>query len=93
MDDGILGKFTVDPAVPSCFVYLNREDNCGEEACYHCICEKCGRVIHLHCTEIAGLSDHLAAHHGFRMNPVRTVFYGICSECEKGQGNETQECL
>ena len=27
------------------------------------------------------LEQHLMDSHGFRMDPCRTVFYGICEEC------------
>ena len=81
VDEGILSKYTADPSVPSCFTYLDKEGSCGEEPCHHCICEKCGRVIHVHCHEIDHLAEHLASEHGFVINPARTVFYGICAEC------------
>jgi ABC-type Zn uptake system ZnuABC Zn-binding protein ZnuA len=52
-------------------------------ACYHCKCEKCGKLIHLQCDEVENLRKHMMEHHSFEMNPVRTVFYGICSDCRK----------
>ena len=24
-------------------------------------------------------------YHGFKLNPLRTVFYGICSDCQKSE--------
>ena len=83
VDEGVLTKYAADPSVPACFIYLNKDEHCAEEPCYHCICEKCGRVIHLHCREVGELADHLAAEHGFRVNRARTVFYGICSDCSE----------
>ena len=44
-------------------------------------CEKCGKLIHLHCEDVVKLEQHLMDSHGFRMDPCRTVFYGICEEC------------
>ena len=46
-------------------------------------CEKCGKLIHLQCDEVENLRKHMMEHHSFEMNPVRTVFYGICSDCRK----------
>ena len=47
----------------------------------HFKCEKCGKLIHLHCEDVVKLEQHLMDSHGFRMDPCRTVFYGICEEC------------
>ena len=47
----------------------------------NCKCEKCGKLIHLHCEDVVKLEQHLMDSHGFRMDPCRTVFYGICEEC------------
>ena len=39
------------------------------------------KLIHLHCEDVVKLEQHLMDSHGFRMDPCRTVFYGICEEC------------
>ena len=33
--------------------------------------------------ELSELGNHLQNEHGFALNPFRTVFYGICSDCRK----------
>ena len=33
------------------------------------------------CHEITELQQHLAEHHHFQIDPLRTVFYGICEAC------------
>ena len=67
-------------AVPV-FEYLGAEEHCHKTSCFHCKCEKCGKLIHLHCEDVVKLEQHLMDRHGFRMDPCRTVFYGICEEC------------
>lgn len=64
----------------ACYEYLNEETRChpGE---YHMVCERCGRLIHLHCEEMKKITDHIQAGHGFTLDPGRTVLYGICEEC------------
>lgn len=86
VDEGILAKYIIDGSSPACFEYLGREAHAGEEVCFHCKCEKCGRLIHLHCAELAGIGSHLSAHHGFDINPMRTVFYGLCEDCRRAEG-------
>lgn len=79
VQEGIVAKYIVDGSTSACFEYI---DNGGcHDNSYHCKCEKCGKLIHLHCNEVENLKKHMLEHHSFTMNPTRTVFYGICSEC------------
>ena len=84
VDEGLVSKYLIDGSSPACFEFIGG-DNCGEEVCFHCKCEKCGRLIHLHCDELAGIGKHMAEHHGFVINPMRTVFYGVCDDCRAGE--------
>ena len=74
----------IDAASPACFEYVGRESH-GGETCYHCKCEQCGKLFHLHCGELKGLSAHLLEEHGFQINPMRTVFYGLCEACRRNE--------
>ena len=84
VDEGLVQKYTIDANTPACFEYVGADSHAGE-ACFHCKCEKCGRLIHLHCEELQGLSEHIREHHGFRINPMRTVFYGLCDACREAE--------
>ena len=44
-------------------------------------CEKCGKLIHLHCDELEEIQTHILKEHRFKMDPMRTVFYGLCENC------------
>ncbi len=81
VDDGILNKYIIDANTPACFEYVGREEHVHDEVCFHCKCEKCGKLIHLHCDELNGIASHLDEEHHFLLDPKRTVFYGICEEC------------
>lgn len=81
VDNGIVNKFFLGEMAPACFE-LNRGGEPCEESCFHCRCEKCGKLIHLHCDELKEIAAHLQKNHGFEVNPFRTVFYGICSDCK-----------
>lgn len=35
----------------------------------------------MHCEELEEIHAHLLERHSFRLNPMRTVFYGVCGEC------------
>ncbi len=81
VDEGIIQKYMIDSNSPACFEYVGPEIHGDTTACFHCKCEKCGRLIHLHCDEVEELQRHLYERHNFKINPLRTVFYGICEHC------------
>ncbi len=67
----------------------------GEGACYQCAmqpagqehyhmkCSRCGRLIHLKCGMLLDLEDHIMGEHHFCLDPARTVFYGVCEQCQR----------
>ena len=79
VDEGLIAKYNIDVNTPACFEYLG--SHLGEETCYHCKCCVCGKLIHMHCDELPELQKHVLEHHGFSIDPVRTIFYGVCSDC------------
>ena len=81
VDEGVINKYIVDSSSPACFEYVGAESHEDAEVCFHCKCEECGKLIHLHCEELDGIQAHLLAEHQFRLNPLRTVFYGLCEDC------------
>ena len=84
VDEGLVQKYTIDANTPACFEYVGADSHSGE-SCFHCKCERCGRLIHLHCEELQGLSAHIRESHGFTINPMRTVFYGLCDACREAE--------
>ena len=81
VDEGIINKYNIDANTPACFEYMGVEHPQNAETCFHCKCEKCGKLIHLHCDEMEAIKTHLNNEHGFKMDPKRTVFYGLCEQC------------
>lgn len=79
--EGLVTKYIIDGNSPACFEYVGKDHQGQEEVCYHCKCEICGRLIHLHCSELPGVQRHVLEHHGFAIDPLRTVFYGVCEDC------------
>ena len=80
--EGTLQKYFIDEHSAACFEYSG--DDCKVETPhFHLKCELCGNLFHVECEEIQELSNHLSKEHGFAINPLRTVLYGICSSCKK----------
>ena len=87
VDEGIVTKYVIDANTPACFEYVAGDADHDKDVCFHCKCEKCGKLIHLHCEELEEMQGHLKDEHEFRLNPMRTVLYGICSDCGKQAEN------
>ena len=74
VEQGLVAKYNVDGTSSACFEYLGAEEHCHKTVCFHCKCEKCGKLIHLHCEDVVKLRQHLMEDHGFQMDSCRTVF-------------------
>ncbi len=83
VDEGILNKYIIDANSPACFEYMSTKSHGECEVCFHAKCEKCGKLIHLHCDEMIAIGRHLCEEHGFKLDTKRTVLYGLCSECQR----------
>ena len=80
--EGLVNKYIIDEKSSACYEYIGTE-HCNTGKCYHMKCEKCSKLIHLSCDEINEFFEHVEKEHGFILDPKRTVFYGICENCQK----------
>lgn len=78
-DEGILRKYSAALGESVCYQYVEVKQHCHEH--FHLKCEKCGSLIHMECEELEGIIEHINSHHGFKLNPLKTVIYGICEGC------------
>ncbi|MBO4242615.1 MAG: transcriptional repressor [Clostridiales bacterium] len=85
VSEGTINKYIVDEGSSACYEFVPDGEHCKAENCYHLKCSSCGKLIHMECDEVAQLTCHIKEHHGFKVDPKRTVFYGICSDCEAGE--------
>lgn len=90
ISEGLVVKYLIDENSSACFEYVGEKDH-HHPSCYHCKCERCGKLIHMECHEIEALEKHISEHHGFRIDPKRTVFYGLCADCRKALEEEEEE--
>lgn len=79
LEQGMIRKYTVDGTTGACFQYAGQNDECHEH--FHLKCEKCGHLIHLECSHLNKLYDHICDEHGFQIDTFRTVLYGVCKNC------------
>lgn len=76
-DEGRVRKY-VQSGESACYQYIS-QDGCHEH--FHLKCEKCGKLIHMQCETLKHLGTHIEKEHAFRVNPLKTVLYGVCKEC------------
>ena len=53
--------------------------------CFLLKCERCGRIEHVDCAQLAPLYRHLEEGHGFTVDPRRTMLYGVCAACREAE--------
>ena len=83
---GTVAKYVIDGTNSAYFEYIGDADEKEHPVSYHCKCENCGKLFHFECEEVAGFGQHMLEHHGFAMDALKTVFYGVCGECRKTDG-------
>lgn len=88
VDEGVVAKYILEPGSPACFEYVPADKHVHGGVCFHLKCEVCGRLIHMQCDELNDISHHVMEEHNFRIDPMRTVFYGVCEECLKDEEEE-----
>jgi len=79
--EGEVLKIYVDEHSASCFEYIGNKDCKEKKAHFHLKCEQCGTLIHLDSSELYEIQDYLAKKQGFKVDALRTVFYGLCKKC------------
>ncbi len=67
-----------------CYQFMTDPAACARHA--HMVCTGCAELVHLDCDEVRSLAQHLLEEHGFVLDEKRTVLYGLCAICAKGEG-------
>jgi Fur family ferric uptake transcriptional regulator len=83
VEAGSARRFETGAKQSACYQYVSAGQQADCQRHFHLKCERCGRLIHQDCVELAGIAEHLKTQHGFTIDPLRTVFYGICAECAR----------
>lgn len=90
VEDGYVKKYFIDERAGSCFEFIDKNCDHSNHSHFHLKCETCDRLIHFDCQEVTDLQTHILEEHDFEINPVRTVFYGLCGECSKLRRKEAK---
>jgi Fur family ferric uptake transcriptional regulator len=77
--EGAIRKYTLGDGKSACYQYVDNRAACREH--FHLICERCGVLIHVDCDLLEEIRAHLLLEHDFRVDTLKTVFYGLCDAC------------
>lgn len=85
-EQGVVRRFFVEEGVRACYQYVGEDGACRNH--YHLKCSVCGALLHVECSVLDEMAQHVFVHHGFRVQPEKTVLYGVCAECRAGEAQE-----
>ena len=66
--------------------YYQYLEKCDHDDHFYLKCENCGELIHIDCSSINELSNHLLKDHSFMINKKNIVINGLCNSCRKKLG-------
>ncbi len=87
--DGSVLKYVAEKGSQTVYQYVEQGQQC--ERHLHLKCVRCGRIIHLDCTFMDEISNHILNDHGFVLQCRNSILYGTCRACAGKDGNAAQE--
>ena len=79
-EEGIITRCAIEGLDGVCYRYL---PDTPENIYFFLKCEHCGDLSPIDCGELQHLYEHVIEHHHVRINPSKTVLYGLCEKCLK----------
>lgn len=68
------------------YQYLEPGHDCSHHL--HLYCKRCGKVIHLDCSFMNEIEDHLMKEHGFLLDCSDSVLVGLCETCREKENTQ-----
>lgn len=84
-EQGVVRRFFVEEGVRACYQYVGEDCACHHH--YHLKCSVCGKLLHVECHFLDEMAAHILSHHGFTVQPEKTVLYGVCEACRAKEAN------
>ena len=79
-EEGIIARCVIEGIDGVCYRYL---PDSPDDVYFFLKCEHCGDLSPIDCGELQHLYEHVIEHHHVRINPAKTVLYGLCEKCLK----------
>ena len=81
-EQGTVHKYAADGV--TCYQYFRDAEECKRHS--HMVCTGCGDLLHVECDLMKQLFEHMRDEHGFALDSDRSVLYGRCARCARGEG-------
>lgn len=78
---GEVQKYNIDNTT-SCYQYIG--DHHPHDT-YHLMCNSCGKITHIENPNITKINTKIEKQCDFKIDQSKTVFYGICKECQEDE--------
>jgi len=78
-ESGMLRRYTTDGISGACYQHADGREDCDTH--FHLKCDNCGELQHLECDALGEIRQHVFDQHGFQVNVLKTVLYGLCDGC------------
>ncbi len=83
VEQGLVRRYFLEEGVGACYQYAGGEERCREH--FHLKCIGCGVLLHVECSYLDEVAQHVASHHRFAIDQTKTVVYGLCELCAAKQ--------
>ena len=78
-ESGELRKYLLPEGCSACYQFVDKSSKCMEH--YHLMCKVCGRIVHFESSALEDIFRGMRESSGFCIDGIRTVFYGLCTDC------------
>ncbi len=83
VEQGLVRRYFLEERTGACYQYAGGEERCREH--FHLKCIGCGGLLHVECSYLDEVAQHVASHHRFAIDHTKTVLYGLCELCAAKQ--------
>ena len=78
-ESGQVMKYVAENGTRAVYQYVEHDHHCEEHL--HLQCTKCGAIIHLDCSFMDEIAEHISLEHGFQIQCKNSIIYGVCRNC------------
>lgn len=80
---GQVMKYVAENGKKAVYQYVGEANSCDSHL--HLQCTGCGSIIHLDCSFMNEIAEHIKKEHGFEIQCRNSIIYGLCEKCRKKQ--------
>lgn len=79
VEQNAVRKYVWEEGKSACYQYAPPNNACTHH--FHLKCTACGQLLHMECSWLNEVAEHVSQEHQFKIDQSKTVLYGLCSQC------------